>query len=181
MKIMICYSSQTGNTRNVCEAVYESLSEYIKEGDSVEIGDIADNPSGDYHAYIIGYWADKGKADSLADTYMDRIKNKPAGIIATAGVYPDSDHARKVLDYGKAKLEDNGCTVLSEFICQGRICQRLKDKFKNLPEDHPHYMDEARRKRHEDAESHPDDNDRQKAAETFRLFYRKLKNSESMA
>ncbi|HBD65342.1 MAG TPA: flavodoxin [Clostridiales bacterium] len=177
MKILICYSSQTGNTRNVCEAVYKSLSEYAEKDDSVEISDIADNPSADYDAYIIGYWADKGKADSLADSYMERIKNKPVGIIATAGVYPDSDHARKVLDYGTEKLRSNGCTVLSEFICQGRICQRLKDKFKNLPEGHPHYMDEGRRKRHEDAESHPDENDREKASEIFRKFYRELKQT----
>ncbi|MDO5725138.1 MAG: flavodoxin family protein [Tissierellia bacterium] len=168
MKILITYSSKTGNTKKVAEAIAT-----VVEG--ADILDIKENPNfDDYDAVIVGYWADRGKADPLADKFLPNIKDKVCGVFATLGAYPDSDHAKDIINYGKNLLEENGNKVISTFICQGKIDPALTERFKDLPKDHPHYMDEARRKRHEEAAKHPDEKDLENAKTAFKDFVKEL-------
>lgn len=163
MKILVAYSSITGNTKKVAQAINE-----VVKGNLV---DIKENPDpNEYDSVILGYWADKGKADKLADKFIEKVSNKPCGVFATLGAYPDSEHAKKVINYGIEALKENGCEVLSSFICQGKIDPSLTKRFENLDPSHPHYMDDARRKRHEDAKTHPDKNDLIQAKKAFENF-----------
>lgn len=170
MKILIAYSSLTGNTKKIAQAIHQ-----IAGGDLIDIRDKPDFK--EYDAIVIGYWADKGKADKLADDFLKEVNNKPCGVFATLGAYPDSPHAQKVISYGIETLENQGCKILSSFICQGKIDPTLTKRFESLEPGHPHYMDEARRKRHEDAKSHPDERDLAMAQEAFKDFREKAKGA----
>lgn len=170
MKILVAYSSLTGNTKKVAQAINE-----VVQGELISIND---NPNpNDYDAVIVGYWADRGKADKLADAFLKKVFRKPCGVFATLGAYPDSEHANDVINYGITSLESNQCLVLSSFICQGKINPLLTKKFENLEPEHPHYMTEARRKRHEDSKTHPDENDLKMAKKTFENFTQFIKNA----
>lgn len=164
MKILIAYSSKTGNTESVAEAINEVIENGV-------LMNIEDNPNPeDYDGIIVGYWADKGEADELADNFMDRIKNKPCGVFATLGAYPDSDHGKKIINYGIEKLENNGNKVLKTFVCQGRMAKTLKEKFEQYPKGHRHHPNSLSIKRHIDAMTHPHERDFNNAKETFKDF-----------
>ena len=151
MKTLIVYSSKTGNTRRVAEAISKQLPE-------AELFDVkkAPDPSG-YDLVFMGSWIDKGTADKGARTFIKKLKNQRVAIFSTLGAYPDSEHATKSLDAIVELMPT--CDVVDRFICQGAISPKLIKWMKMLPKSHPHAADEARKKRWADAESHPDEED----------------------
>jgi len=165
MKIAVIYSSKTGNTKKIAEAVLEGLP---KETEMLSV-ETAPSPE-KFDFIIMGYWVDKGTADKNAMDYMKSISNKKVAIFATLGAYPDSDHAKDSLKAGAECLGDN-CEVIDTFICQGAIDPKLMEWMSKLPEDHPHAPDEARRKRWEDAKSKPDANDLKNAAKFAKKIF----------
>lgn len=163
-KILVTYSSKTGNTEKVAIAISEAIenSELLKMKDVKDINQ--------YDGIVVGYWADKGIANKEAVEFLKKINNKKCGLFATLGAYPDSEHSKDVINYGIDVLENQGNEILATFICQGKIDPKLTEMFKSFPEGHPHYMDEARRKRHEDASTHPDENDLKNSKIAFQNF-----------
>lgn len=164
-KTLIVYSSITGNTEKIARAIYEAL-EF-----EADIFHVKENP--DWTAYeniIIGYWARRAGADYQMRDYMSQIRDKNCGIFATCGTYDNSDHAKKVLNYGIELLEGNNNRVSSSFICQGRINRTKNMIHKVYPEGHPYHLDETTRKRHLSAYNRPNEEDIRKAKEAFKNF-----------
>ncbi len=151
MKTLIVYSSKTGNTRKVAEAVSKQLPD-------AELFDAktAPDPAG-YDLVFMGFWVDKGTADKGARKFMEKISNQRVALFATLGAYPDSEHATKSLDAAGELIPT--CEIVDRFICQGAIDPKLIKWMKLLPKGHPHAVDDARKKRWADAESHPDEQD----------------------
>jgi flavodoxin len=156
---LIVYSSRTGNTERVARAVHEALA---GKHDLCAITDAPD-PS-PYDWILIGFWVNRGTADEETLDYLARIRGKHVGFFATLGAYPDSQHARDVVDRFSALVSESN-TLIGSFICQGRIDPKLTEKFRSFPPDHPHAMTPERVKRHRDAASHPDAQDLRNAAE----------------
>lgn len=169
MKTLIAYSSRTGNTKMVAEAIGEVI-------ENSQVIDIKDEPNIEsYDNIIVGYWTDKGKADPIADKFLKEIKNKNCGVFATLGYYADTDYAKDIINYGKNILLDNNNKVHTAFICQGKIDPKLAEKFKSQS-DSTNNSDDERSKRHEEAKSHPDSKDLENAKEAFSDFLEKIQN-----
>ena len=150
---LVVYSSLTGNTKSVGEAIFEVLPE------GSEIFSVEDAPSTEgYEKVAVGYWVDKGTADPKAMAYMEKITNAEVFVYATLGAYPDSEHAAQSLERGAALLGE-GCKVIGKYICQGRLSQAIMDRMKQMPADHPHAPSPERLARWEAASSHPDEAD----------------------
>jgi len=155
MKIAIVYSSKTGNTCKVAEAIAQALP-------TAELYAVENAPAPDaYDLIFIGFWVDKGTADKNAQPYFAGLGTKNVAIFATLGAYADSQHAQDSLNNAAALCPQ--ATVVGRFICQGAIDPKLIAWMKTLPADHPHAPDDARRKRWSDAESHPDTTDLENA------------------
>ena len=150
---LVVYSSMTGNTKKIAEAIFQVLPKG-SEIFSVEEAPPADN----YEKVAIGYWADKGTADKKAMEYLNKVTDAQVFIFATLGAYPDSEHARNVLARGAALLGE-GCTVLGDFICQGKLSEELMARAKQRPAGHPHAPTPERIQRWLDASTHPDEQD----------------------
>lgn len=151
MKILVVYSSETGNTAKVAQAVYEAVPE-------AEIYSVDEAPEPEaYDLIFCGFWVNKGTADRKSRDYLANISGRNLALFATLGAYPDSNHAKKSLDAAADLIPD--CKVISRFICQGAIAPKVKAWMETLPADHSHAPDEARRQRWRDAESHPDQKD----------------------
>ncbi len=161
MKSMVVYSSRTGNTRKVAEAVLACLPEPRAIYPAKEAPDPADC---DFLA--LGCWIDKGTADAESLAYFQRVKGRRVGVFITLGAYPDSEHALECVQRVREQLEGN--QVLGHFICQGAIDPQLVRWMEMLPESHPHYMDQARRDRIQEAAEHPDAQDLERAQDIFR-------------
>jgi len=166
MKILIVYSSRTGNTKKVAETIFDILPE------TKELFNVEDAPSPDLYDFIaVGFWVNRGMADEKAQKYMKRIKGKKVGVFATLGAYPNSSHARKVLNWAREILDDND--VLGEFICQGKIDSNILDK---MPKNGVHAMTPERKVMIEEASKHPNETDCRYAQNAFREMLKELRD-----
>ena len=156
MKSIIIYSSLTGNTKMVAEAMLaalppETLCCPVKSAPAPDNFDLL----------ILGFWVDKGQADQLTLDYLNKIENKKVAFFFTLGAYPDSDHANEVAAATEKILQKGQNNILGHFRCQGKVDPGLIERMnKMLPPDHPHgQMSPERRARLEEAAKHPDKND----------------------
>lgn len=162
MKILITYSSRTGNTKKVAEAIHE---EFKDCSELIPIESVQTTSGYDY--VFIGFWADRGTADEKAAKFMATVEDQKCGIFATMGAYPYSVHAHEIL-VNASKLLSEKNKVMGAFICQGAVDPALLERFKSFPKDNPHYPTEATQLRHKIAAEHPDENDLKTAREIFR-------------
>ncbi len=151
MDVLICYSSKTGNTRKIAEAIQQAVP-YA----AIHPVESAPEPSR-FDLVFMGFWVDKGTADPNAKNYMSSLKTQKVALFATLGAYPDSQHAQDSLDNAATLIPD--CNIVARFICQGAIDPKLTDWMRTLPAEHPHAPNEERIQRWADAASHPDAED----------------------
>ena len=148
MKILVTYSSKTGNTKKLAEGIYEGLGEMEKE-----ILPMSEVKSLDaYDTVLAGYWVDKGGANEEAAAFLKEISGKKVGVFATLAFWPDSDHGVGAIKAGE----------------EGKIDPRMIEIFEKMPKDNPHYPTPEKRKRHRISANHPSAADIACAAELFR-------------
>jgi flavodoxin len=161
MKILVTYSTLTGNTKKVAEAILKVMPE------GTDIFPIEEAPAPEqYDLICLGFWANRENADNKAQNYMNQIKNKKVALFATLGAYPDSEHALKTMENAKANLHEEN-DVVGTYMCQGKVDEKLIKRFAELPADHPHGMTPERKARIEEASKHPNSEDFKKAQEIF--------------
>lgn len=160
MNTLVAFSSKTGNTQKVAKHIASHFKFDIKR-----IEDGIDDKA--YDRIIICFWIDKSTANKSAKEYLDSLENKEVAIVFTLGDYPDSQYANKVMENLKKEVELKNNKVIASFKCQGKIDPKITEMFKKMGKDSPHYMDETRMKRHEDAKSHPDKQDLDKVIEVL--------------
>lgn len=167
MKILLVYSSKTGNTRKVAEAIGAAL--------QVSPVPVEENPSPEgYDLIIAGYWVDRGTANATMKNYLEKLSKKRVALFATLGAEPESAHAKQCLENG-VNLLGEGCEVVGRFICQGKVAEEMVMQMKKMfPAGHPHAMTPERLKRIEKAASHPDAVD----LEAAKAYFTKLCRSE---
>lgn len=145
----ILYSSVTGNTRRVAEALAGAT------GDPLFPVTGAPDPAG-FDILALGFWVRRGMPDEKSQALWRRITGKPVFFFGTMGVWPDSPHAGRCRAGAEALLREGGNRVLGSFFCQGRVSPQIL-KISEMRGRHP--MTEERRRRLEEAARHPDDGD----------------------
>jgi len=147
MKTLIIYSSQTGNTKKLAEAVYESVS-----GEK-EIFPIDDAPDPDEYDLVgVGFWLQAGKPDPKTAKYLPRIgSGKRLFLFATHGAAAGSEHANNAIAQAKSLAPD--ADISGVFSCQGEVNPKILEKVKAKPTQ-PVWIDDAPK-----AIGHPDQED----------------------
>jgi flavodoxin len=173
-KGLIVYSSKTGNTKKLAEGIYRGFAE---AGVPARIAAVEEKPGAEDAPWVlIGFWADRGKADQKALEYIRSLEGRRIGLFGTLGADPGSNHARELAKKTEAlAAEKNIC--LGSFLCQGKIDPALTGQFEKLPPDHPHAMNEERRKLHEEAAKHPDAEDMAAALRACRKMLETLQSA----
>ena len=165
MRTLVVYSSRTGNTKMIAEAVAEAVG-------PCDIHPMESAPAADEYDFVaIGYWVDKGMPDEACQAYMKTVKGKKVGLFGTLGVDPSHDHARDCAAKGEAMMLENGSgnTVLGTFLSQGKIDPAIIEAMRKMAQD-VHPMTPERIARIEAAKSHPNAEDCQNAREMFAGF-----------
>ncbi len=152
MKKLLVYSSKTGNTKAVAEAIASDL-------DEVTLCSVKDAPDlADYDCIICGYWVDKGMPDDAAKSFMEGIENKQIILFGTLGAYPDGEHAKEVIKKAQEIVEAKSNIILGSWICMGKVDPKLLEAMSSkYSEAHP--MSEERRIRIEEGNKHPNAED----------------------
>ncbi len=152
MKTVVLYSTRTGNTKKVAEAIAGALPEgtpclSVKEMPA----DIAD-----YDCVFLGFWVDRGNADKDSQEALKKLSNKQVALFATLGANPKSEHAAQSLDKA-AEFLPEGVRLAGKFICQGAVDPKLIEMmYAKFPPGHPHGRTPEREALHAEAAKHPD-------------------------
>ena len=162
MRTLVVYSSRTGNTKKVADAIYEIMP------DGSRIASVEEDPNvEDYDFVAAGFWVDRGKPDRKAEDYLKKIKGKKIGLFATLGADPDSEHAKDCIERASEMVKaDND--LIGHFVCQGKVDPKLIAMFAKLPPDHPHAITPERDALHRRASTHPDQQDLRNAQVVFK-------------
>ncbi len=163
MKTALIYSSLTGNTRKVAQAVMKVMP---PDTDMYPVASAPDPAP--YELLALGFWVDRGGPDPEIADYMARLQNKTIILFGTLGAWPDSEHGRQVLSRAKDLLSSNH--ILGSFLCLGRIDPKLLEKMAHMAAggDKTHPMTPERAARIKEAEKHPDAQDLHNARSTVR-------------
>jgi flavodoxin I len=121
MKTLVVYSSQSGNTRKLAEALYDSL-----EGEKT-LRPVADAPpAADYDLVALGFWLQGGKPDSAATAYIRRMGGTDLFLFATHGAAANSPHVQDAMAH--ARDQATGARVRGSFSCQGAVAPMVLEK-----------------------------------------------------
>jgi len=156
-KWAVIYSSVTGNTKMVAEAIAEAA-------DSADIFPVQEAPQdlSEYDVVAIGYWLRLGQPDPMTLKYLAQVENARVVFFQTHGAEVNSEHA--ITSFARAGYHlGKGCEILGTFGCQGKINPAMLEKRKNAPADDPH-GGAAAIERWKKAASHPDAEDLAAAA-----------------
>jgi flavodoxin len=146
MKSLVVYSSQSGNTRKLAEAVFEALpgerALYPVDG--------APDPV-DYDFIAVGFWLMGGKPDPKSSEYLGKVWKKPLFLFATHGAGAGSDHAIHGMALAKSLASESD--IRGTYSCQGEVNPKVIAKASKKPEP-PVWLADA-----PDADGHPNDAD----------------------
>lgn len=153
MKVLIAYSSLTGNTRKLAEALHLALP-------NADLCPMSSAPNLErYDIVFAGFWVEAENACKDAIKCLKRLSGKPVALFATLGAYPDSQHAADSLKAAANEIPNGN--VVDSFICQGAIDPNMIEWMEKLPQDDENVPTDSRRQLWKDAASHPDENDLQ--------------------
>ena len=155
MRTIVVYSSRTGNTKKVGEAIAAALPEGTP---AIPVQQVpADLP--DYECVFLGFWVDRGQADKDAADLLPKLRNKHVALFATLGADPHSPHAAESL-MKAAQLLPGGKEPAGKFICQGAVDPKVIEMmYKMFPKGHVHGQSAERDALHAEAAKHPDEAD----------------------
>lgn len=164
MKTLVVYSSLSGNTKKVAEAI----SQVLPDCDLIPVEDAPSDLS-KYGLTAVGWWAAKGAPDAKTRAWLKGIHDSRLAFFGTLGALPASDHAKDCM----ANIESlamepaRGNTVLGSWMCQGRIDPKVVEVMRKLAL--PIHQDLLKHpERFEEASRHPDESDCLAAQDFFR-------------
>lgn len=158
MRVAIIYSSKTGNTKMVAEAVKKQLEQeaIIYFGEPSE-----ELPEADI--YFMGSWTDKGSTSAEMTAALKEMQNKKIAYFGTAGFGGSEEYYAQI--FGRIKEEINPSNVMTEpFFCQGKMPVQVKMRYEKMLEENPENDRwKASIENFNQALSHPDNADLQNA------------------
>lgn len=168
-KWLIVYSSVTGNTKQIAEAIYNGFNE--GEADIYAVKD--DFNLADYDNIAVGYWLTRGEPDKMVQGLLSKLNNKTVVLFQTQGTELNSEHSITAFARAASYLGDN-CKVLGTFASQGKINPAMLEMRKMAGKDNPHAATPENIKRWEQASMHPNEEDFSRAKDFVKAMKRKI-------
>ena len=159
----IIFSSLTGNTKQLADAIYETLPK-----ENCDYFGIKETGQPLSEMLYIGFWTDQGNADKSALELLQKIKNKKVFLFGTAGFGENEAYFQKVLNNVKSSM-DKSNQVVGEYMCQGTMPQAVRDRYVKMKEQPDHMPNlDLLITNFDRALSHPDKKDLDKLRELVR-------------
>lgn len=185
----IVFSSRTGNTAELAEAVREAL----QEGTCGYFGSVNGDGNCDYdtgcagdgdrngssfgsstgtipasETLFVGFWTNQGVADRAAQKLLEQLKDRKIFLFGTAGFGGSEAYFQAILDKTKAFIDDSNA-VIGTFMCQGKMPQSVRERYVKMKEQPNHMPNlDAMIENFDKALSHPDADDLEKLANLVR-------------
>ena len=149
---MIVYSSITGNT----EIIAEAIKDVMDENCCVYYG----KPDGilkqDAEIIFVGFWVLKGSCTEEIKKYLTTLENKKIFLFGTAGFGGSKTYFDTLLANVKHSISKSN-TVVGSFMCQGKMQPNVLKRYQKLLEEDPKNSNVINMiNNYENALSHPD-------------------------
>jgi flavodoxin len=154
MRALVAYSSLTGNTKKIAEAMYEEINiekDIFKSNENFNIEN--------YDFIVVGYWVDKGICDNKIKEILGKTNNKNIILFGTLGAKENSAYYESIKKRIEALVPESN-KILGHFLCQGKINEKLTEKYKEMLKNNQgdeHIKEQL--ENHEEAMKHPDEKD----------------------
>lgn len=146
----IVYSSRTGNTRMLAEALKEAL----PQGDCIYFGG-PDAKALEADMIYLGFWTDKGSCDGSCAEFLKSLTTQKLFLFGTAGFGGAPAYFQQILGRVKSNLGPE-VTVTGSYMCQGKMPMSVRERYMQM-EDSPRRT--AMLANFDAAVSHPDADD----------------------
>ena len=130
MKYAIVYSSKTGNTAQLAQAVQATL----PSGDCLYFGFPASQAL-QADLIFVGFWTDKGTCDSQTAAFLQTLTSQSVFLFGTAGFGGEEAYFQRILTAVQTNLAP-GVTVVGSFMCQGKMPKEVRRRYEAM-EDSP--------------------------------------------
>ena len=122
----IIFSSRTGNTRKLADTIRGALPDarcaYFGEAKSADP---------DAEMIYVGFWTDKGKADTDTLDFLKQLRGKRVFLFGTAGFGGSAPYFEKILAATRKAL-DGSNTVIGSFMCQGKMPVSVRQRYEAM-------------------------------------------------
>ena len=125
MNHSIVYSSQTGNTELLAEAIRERLPRPLY------FGAPAARALDDGRIYA-GFWTDRGSCDAASAEFLKTLTDQEVFLFGTAGFGGDPGYFEKILASVRENLAP-GVKVIGCFMCQGKMPMAVRRRYESMP------------------------------------------------
>lgn len=126
MTYAIVYSSKTGNTRLLAEAIRDAL----PAADCLYFGAPDDAALAADRIYA-GFWTDKGTCDADTAAFLSRLTGQQIFLFGTAGFGGAPAYFDKILTAARQNLPD-GVTVCGSYMCQGKMPAAVRARYEQM-------------------------------------------------
>ena len=123
MKYAVVYSSQTGNTKMLAEAIRDTL----PEEECVYFGG-PDPKALSAEKIYVGFWTDKGTCDAETADFLTKLTGQKIFLFGTAGFGVSQEYFDKVLERTEKNIS-KGVTVTGRFMCQGKMPMSVRKRY----------------------------------------------------
>ena len=130
MTYAIVYSSKTGNTKLLAQAIADAL----PAEDCLYFGAPGPEALKAQRIYV-GFWTDKGTCDQDTRSFLSSLTNQQVFLFGTAGFGGAPAYFEKILDSVRA-LVPASAQVEGGYMCQGRMPQAVRQRYEAM-EDSP--------------------------------------------
>ncbi|MDO4772267.1 MAG: flavodoxin family protein [Bacillota bacterium] len=130
MKVLIAYSSKTGNTEYFCNEVYKNIKDDCEQIDIAKLKDVSGYE--DYDMVVAGFWVDRTTANAEAMKFIKKIHGKKVALLGTLGASPDSEHAAKVRENVKELVHESN-EYLGVRLARGKVDEKMIKRIKLIP------------------------------------------------
>ena len=168
-KWLIVYSSSTGNTRKIAEAIQSGFG--VQNADLYSVKD--DFSLEDYDNIAVGYWLTRGAPDVSVQALLAKLHNKTVILFQTQGTQLGSEHSVTAFARAAQHLAAD-CTVLGTFASQGAINPALIARRQGGDGSNPHSATERNKARWAAAADHPNQEDFERARDFVAQMQHKL-------
>lgn len=161
MTYAIVYSSRTGNTRQLAEA----LRDVLPADDCVYFGPPHKNALRAERLFV-GFWTNKGTCDADTAAFLARVTKQQVFLFGTAGFGGAPAYFDQILTAARENLPD-GTAVCGTYMCQGRMPDTVRARYQAM-EDSP--LRQAMLENFEAALPHPNADDLARLQTAARLL-----------
>lgn len=112
----VVYNSLTGNTKMLADTIKNVL---------------PDNDNDDI--VFVGFWTDKGNADSKTIEYLKLLRNKKIFLFGTCGFGGSEAYFDRILTNVKSNIDDSN-QIIGEYMCQGKMPQSVRERYLKMKE-----------------------------------------------